>query len=88
MEKKSISEIAKFHGFREQTITEHIEKLFDAGEISLENLEYLKPNDENLDKIRNSFAKLGDKKLRPIFLDLGEKISYKEIRVGKMFLEI
>ena len=86
LEKKNISEIAKIHWFREQTITGHIEKLFNWWEISLEDLEYLKPNKENLEKIRNSFSKLWDVRLRPIFLDLGEKINYEEIKIGKIFL--
>ena len=86
LDKKEISEIATIHWFREQTISDHIEKLFSAWEISLENLEYLKPNEENLEKIKNSFAKLWDARLRPIFLDLSEKISYEEIKIGKMFL--
>lgn len=86
LEWKKISEIAKKVWFSENTIITHIEKLFQNWELKSENLEYLKPSPEEFERIKNSFAKSWDGKLKPVFLDLNEEISYEKIKIGKIFL--
>lgn len=83
-QKIPLSKIAEEEGFTEGTITNHIEKLLEAGEEI--NIDYLKPSQEKFEKIKTAFEKCGNEKLKPVFDHLGEKYSYDEIRLVKLFL--
>lgn len=83
-QKIPLSKIAEEEGFTEGTITNHIEKLLEAGEEI--NIDYLKPSREKFEKIKTAFEKCGNEKLKPVFDHLGEKYSYDEIRLVKLFL--
>ncbi len=84
LEKLPLSEIAKEEGFTEGTIMKHLEILLEADKDF--DIEYLKPSEERLEKIKNAFEECGDERLRPVFEFLDEEYSYDEIRLGKMFL--
>ncbi|MCK5332478.1 DNA helicase RecQ [Candidatus Parcubacteria bacterium] len=81
--KMSISKIADIQGFQEGTIVVHIEKLILNGEDI--DIDYLKPAQERLKKIKTAFEKCGDEKLKPVFEYLKGEYSYDEIRLGKLF---
>ena len=81
--KLPIIEIANKQGFKYGTIVRHIEKLILNGEDI--NIDYLKPSQERLEKIKTAFEKCGDEKLKPVFDFLDEEYSYDEIRLGKLF---
>lgn len=85
LQKLPLSEIAKEEGFTEGTIASHIEKLLEAGEEI--DIEYLKPPREKFEKIKTAFEKCGGEKLKPVFDFLGEKYSYDEIKLVKLFLK-
>ena len=82
-QKLPVSEIADREGFKYGTIVRHIEKLILNGEDI--NIDYLKPSQERLEKIKIAFEKCGDEKLKPVFDFLDEEYSYDEIRLGKLF---
>lgn len=82
-QKLPILEIAKKQGFKFGTIVNHIEKLISNGEDI--DIDYLKPQQERLEKIKTAFEKCGDEKLKPVFKFLKEEYSYDEIRLGKLF---
>ncbi len=82
-QKLSISEIADKQGFKYGTIVAHIKKLISNGEDI--DIDYLKPPQERLEKIKTAFEKCGDEKLKPVFEYLKGEYSYDEIRLGKLF---
>ena len=81
--KLSILEIADKQGFKYGTIVAHIEKIISNGEDV--DIDYLKPSQERLRKIKIAFEKCGDEKLKPVFEYLKREYSYDEIRLGKLF---
>ena len=85
LQKLPLSEIAREEGFTEGTIMKHLERLLEAGEDI--DIAYLKPPQERLEKIKTAFEECGDEKLKPVFEFLGEKYSYDEIRLAKLFLK-
>ncbi|MBU4338584.1 DNA helicase RecQ [Patescibacteria group bacterium] len=85
LQKLPLPAIAKEEGFTEGTIASHIEKLLEAGENI--DIAYLKPPQEKFEKIKTAFEKCGGEKLKPVFDFLGEKYSYDEIRLAKLFLK-
>ena len=78
-----IAKIADEEGLKYGTIVVHIEKLISSGEDI--NIDYLKPPEERLERIKLAFEECGDERLRPVFEFLDEEYSYDEIRLGKMF---
>ena len=85
LQKFPLSEIAREEGFTEGTIMKHLERLLEASEDI--DIAYLKPPQERLEKIKTAFEECGDEKLKPVFEFLGEKYSYDEIRLAKLFLK-
>ena len=85
LQKLPLSVIAKEEGFTEGTIASHIEKLIEAGEEM--DIAYLKPPQDKFEKIKTAFEKCGDEKLKPVFDFLGEKYSYDEIKLARLFLK-
>lgn len=82
--KMSLIEIAKKRGLKIGTIVTHIEKYKEKDEKV--DIEYLKPNSEMLQEIESAFIKTKSDFLSPVFKALGEKYSYEEIRLAKLFL--
>lgn len=92
--KKSVSEIAKERTLANSTILEHIGKLLDSHDITIDDIEYLKPNHELLEQVSHAYQTLqsegefeGGVKLRPIFEELRETIDYATIRMCLFFIE-
>lgn len=83
-EKCSIEEIAKKQWFKPDTIINHIDKLLES-KLSLD-IEYLKPEKQIFDKISDAFEKCWFDSFGKIYRYLWEKISYKEIKLARLFL--
>ncbi|MBD3299946.1 MAG: DNA helicase RecQ [Candidatus Moranbacteria bacterium] len=84
-QKKALTEIAKVQDFRLTTILRHIQKLKDAGQNL--NLDYLKKDLNNFSKIETAFQKCGKARLKPVFEELDEKISYDEIKIARVLVD-
>ena len=84
LEKMSIAEVAKSRGITEGTVLSHLEKLINTGEQV--DIEYLKPDRRRLDKIQEAFRKSEQLNLSPVKEILGEKYSYDELRLARLFL--
>ena len=82
-QKFPIAKIADEEGLKYGTIVVHIEKLISSGEDV--DIDYLKPPEKRLEKIKMAFEECGDEKLKPVFEFLDEEYSYDEIRLGKLF---
>ena len=82
-----IAEIAKRRDMTEGTIVSHLEKLLERGEnISLEHLRS-GIEQSRLTKIKNAFEKSGGLKLSPVRKILGDRFSYDELRLARLFLQ-
>lgn len=83
----NIGQIAKLRGFSESTIVNHIEKL---GEVkSAFELENIKPNQVIINKVQRAILITKETEtLKPIFMFLNETISYNDIRLAKVFINI
>ena len=80
-----LTAIAKKRGMVAGTIIAHIEKLARGGaDVPMESL---RPEREDLEKIRAAFKKTGDTKLAPVYRMLSGAYSYEELRVARLFLE-
>ncbi len=96
-QKLSITEIAKKRNITEMTIMKHLKQIMeDDPEF---DISYLQPNNKIISAVekavesiikkkdKNDFGETGDIKLKPIFIKLGEKVSYDEIKLSLLFLE-
>jgi ATP-dependent DNA helicase RecQ len=84
LKKMSIAKIATLRGFTVETIAAHIEKLVSTGAEM--DIDYLRPSDENFEKIKAAFEQSGGTALSPVLEMLGEQFSYEEIRIARLFL--
>ncbi|MCK5021917.1 MAG: helix-turn-helix domain-containing protein [Candidatus Pacebacteria bacterium] len=78
-----IEDIARERNLTESTIIGHLEKLKDEGKI---DIKYLKQDIENFDEIKKAWAKTKGDKLSPVKSLLGNKASFEDIRLVKLFL--
>jgi ATP-dependent DNA helicase RecQ len=85
LQKISVEKIAQIRGITAGTITAHIEKLAGAGEKI--DISHLRPPANKLEKIKSAFQKSGGTALSPVREILGEKFSYDELRIGRLFLQ-
>ncbi|MGD9275643.1 MAG: DNA helicase RecQ [Candidatus Pacearchaeota archaeon] len=83
--KMSISEIAKEQDLTQGTIVKHIERLIDSGENL--DIEYLMPEKEKFELIKDAFLKFGFERLKPIYDYFNEEFSYDELRLVGLFLK-
>jgi len=86
VKKLSLAEIAKEQKLTVGTIINHLDRLLAAGEDL--NIFYLKPRQEDFEKIRSAFLACGAEKLRPVYDYLQEKYSYDEIRLVKLLINL
>ena len=88
-EGKTVSQIAKSRGLKDQTIVEHIEKLVAKGKIKKTDLSRLVTPKlaSSLDKIHTVFRELGHEKLSPIFEILDGIYSYEDLRIARIMFE-
>ncbi len=77
----SILEIVKAQGFKETTILRHIETLVEDGESV--DVAYLIDDGTYVD-VREALEACGDGVLRPVYDFLEEKVSYTDIRIGRI----
>lgn len=83
---KKISEIAKERGFTDQTIFNHIERLFDANKLSLDDvLKYIPAKlEKDLPAIHGVFSKLETIWLGPVHEYFNGKYTYNELRLARV----
>ncbi|MBT5807732.1 RecQ family ATP-dependent DNA helicase, partial [Candidatus Uhrbacteria bacterium] len=82
----SVVEIANRRGLSVGTIVQHVGKLVQAGEMEVEDIDHLRPKDEDLEEIREAFKGSGGYALTAVFKKLDEKYSYDELRLARMFM--
>jgi len=80
----SIEEIAARRGLGSRTIVHHIEKLVLEGDDI--NIDHLRPSKEVFDEIEEAFRATGGVTLTAVFKRLGEKYSYDDLRLVRLFL--
>jgi ATP-dependent exoDNAse (exonuclease V) alpha subunit len=90
LEKKPISLIALDRDMSEGTILDHIEKLYTEKQITLADIEYLKPSKSKDKKIHeeiiSAFIKLETRNLKPVYEYFKEKYDYQIIRYARIFV--
>lgn len=79
----TIEEIAKTRDITEDTVITHIEKLIDQGEKI--NLEHILPKKAVVTKSMKAFDVLNTTKLTPVFDYLDGKISYRDLKVVRVY---
>lgn len=88
-EGKTIEEIGKLRNFAPQTVLGHIERLYDTGKISKEEvLQYVpKKLQSKLDIIQKAFVVLSTLWLGPIHEHLKGEYTYNDIRLAKILFD-
>ncbi len=87
-EKNSIKKISKILALSASTIYKYIQEILQKSEDAndLKIIEHILPTPENHERIKNSFKKLGTEKLKPVFEDLNEEVSYDELHIIRILL--
>lgn len=87
--KKSLEEMSEEKVVKVSTILAHIEKLLEEKVITKKDIEYLKPDTKEFNKmfkeINVVLKKVGADKLTPIFNALDGKYTFEEIKFTKIF---
>lgn len=100
LDKLSLAEIAGLRKIKEETVIDHIEKLLEEGilEKELIDISYLKDSEYRdpksrlmFSKIKDAFGEISHKNpakypLSPVKNKLGNKFSYKDIRLARVFI--
>jgi ATP-dependent DNA helicase RecQ len=81
---KSLESIAQSQGLKVGTIINHLEKLVDTGEQI--NLEYLRPQEADYQKIKAAFEELSSDFLRPVYDYFEEQYSYEQLRLVRLII--
>ncbi len=85
LQKMSLEKMASMRGLSAGTIAAHIEKLVSSGEKI--DIDYLRPSVEKFDKIKAAFQQSGGTALSLVREMLGERFSYEELRLARLFLK-
>ncbi len=95
----NLEKIIEERGLTKATILNHLEKLIKSELLKKDDLEYLKPDDElietvkevvdeiNSDKKEENFTEDGKIKLTPIFKMLDGEVDFEEIRLALLFID-
>jgi len=83
-EKLPLEEIAKKRGMTIGTIISHLEKLQEM--IVDVDFSYLKPQTDDLKKIKAAFKVTKSTKLSPVYKKLDGKYNYEDLRLARLFL--
>lgn len=81
--KTPLQVIAQKHDLKVGTIIQHLERIKTKNPEL--DLDYLKPDPQVYHLIKTQLLKSTDGKLRPIYQALGEKFSYEDIRLVRLF---
>jgi ATP-dependent DNA helicase PIF1 len=84
MSEPTISAIAKERGLTKGTILGHMEKLKVTNPDM--DLSKFRPSDEMLGEIKEAFSNAGKTKLAPVARMLGNKYTYDDIKLARLFL--
>jgi ATP-dependent exoDNAse (exonuclease V) alpha subunit len=84
-QKKTLEEIAGARGLVTGTIIGHIEKMLSAGEEI--DIEYLKPEGTDFEKIIAVFKKAEDGRLAPIYEFFKGEYSFDDLRFARLFVD-
>ncbi len=82
----TIGDMARERGMTESTIVNHLEKLAEEKGTGRVNLDYLKDDIKDFEKIKKAWKKTKGDKLTPVKKILGNKYSFEDIRVARLFL--
>ena len=90
LELKTIDQVAKERDLTTDTVVQHVEKLLDAKEITVADIEHLKPKKKDLEVIMKAFheeyEEHGKMSLTPVKTKLKDTYSYEELKVGRLFM--
>ena len=88
-EGKTIADVKALRGLTLGTIADHLEKLKEAGRLSLEEIRALLPKKllDALPAISDVFAKVGKEKLAPAHTKLKGKYTYDELKLARTALD-
>ncbi len=92
-EKIQLKEIADHRGMTEETVLSHIEKLLESGHVTKKDIEYMqkkvspKKYSDIETAFRESSRKTGDWSLSPVKNMLGSNVSYRDIRLVRLFVK-
>jgi ATP-dependent DNA helicase RecQ len=85
LKKMSIEGMASLRGLAAATIAAHLDKLVSAGESI--DIDYLMPPVEQFETIKAAFQSSGGTALSPVHAMLGERFSYEELRIARLFIK-
>ncbi len=85
---KSLALIAKERGMTIGTIVTHFEKLYQTGEMTLDQVADLSPAKvvNGLEEIGEAFRKAGGASLTPVFKKFKGKYTFDELKLGRLLL--
>jgi ATP-dependent exoDNAse (exonuclease V) alpha subunit len=86
MKEMMIEDMARERGITKGTIISHLEKLAEEKGTDKANLDYLKGDIKDFEKILKAWKKTKGDKLTPVKKLLGNKYSFEDIRAVKLFL--
>lgn len=92
LQKMSISEMAAERDLTEQTIFNHLQTLRDNGELTIADIEYLRPDRDTFDndvlRVQTAMHKASDDKLSTLKHDLlDDQYSYDDLKLIMLFCE-
>ena len=92
MKQMSVEDMAAERDLTEQTIFNHLQTLRDRGDLSVEEIEYLRPDrdtfDNDIKRVEVAIKKADDDKLSTLKHDLlNDQYTYEELRLIKLFCE-
>ncbi|MEN9852577.1 MAG: hypothetical protein RI996_520 [Candidatus Parcubacteria bacterium] len=85
LQKKSLNEIAELRSVTIETVLSHVERLRSLH--SALDIEYMRPDDLDIEKICHTFTKLKTTALAPVKKKLGDTFTFTDIRIARLFLE-
>ena len=80
----SVAQIAAQRGLSEGTVIGHIERMADGGTAMV--LEHAMPGAERMGQIEEAFNVCGSAFLRPVWEFLGDRFTYDELRLARVYL--
>ncbi|MFI5163659.1 MAG: helix-turn-helix domain-containing protein [Bacteroidia bacterium] len=80
----NISEIAKQRDMVISTIESHLAEFIQSEEVNVFDF----VNEQQIEKVKDTLAKLGDERLTPLKIELGDSFSYGKIRMAVAYLKI